>query len=95
MDVLAEFTEGLFLAGLEAHQHDWTGFDEALRRGQELISESESAYQEQLRRWEADEPKRQAAQLAYERAMRLRPAAAPVRVAACMEWTRPRRLGTG
>lgn len=94
MDMLAEFTRALFLAEVEAQQQDPTGVGAAWAQCRELEAEAEWAYRRKLAEWEADEPLRQQAERASERAMRQRAGAAvPVRVAACLDWTRPRPPG--
>lgn len=90
----AEFTGAVFAAGIGlSGQRGRTGFGEAWRRCQELQDEAAQSYRRKLAQWEADEPMRRQAERAYERAQRARAAeagaAAPVRVAACLDWMRP------
>ena len=95
----ADFTAAVFLAGVdEAHQighavanfgqRDRTGISQAWRRCRELQAEAEAAYRRKLAQWEADEPYRQAAQAAYERAMQRRHTG-PVQVTNALDWAKP------
>lgn len=92
MDIPVLFAEAAFRHAVDAEQRDQTGIAEAWRRCRELEDEAEADYRRKLAGWEADEPMRRAAELAYERAHRER-ASGPARAAACLDWTRPRPPG--
>ena len=104
----ADFGAHPFLATVEAQQQevlenqgqnptDPTGLDQAWHRCRQLESEAETAYQERLARWRANEAPRRQAERAYQRAQQRRAAELGgndrVPVAACLDWTRPARLG--
>lgn len=60
-----------------------------------LQAQADARYRERMRQWERDAPVRRAGELAYQGANQRRAAepgtAGVSQIAACLEWTRPRR----